>query len=349
MENLFLDDILSQPKFLSDLISAYSSSGHWKRLIGEAETMLKASGDPIIFVGMGSSNYASIPAVNQLMASGVMSWSAEAGELLYYQLSGLSKGTPIVAISQSGESIETNKVVQAIKDTCPVISITNQGDSSIAKAANINLPILAGQESSISTKTFSNSVVLARMLAERLTGGETIVFKEMSADLAKIDHFCRGLAQEISTVYDFMENRSVLHIIARGNVLSSALVGALILKEGAAIAVEAMAGGTFRHGPLEVAGKNHTALVLAPKGKTYNLLRDIALELTTYGSKVVIMTDGEIADTEGLYVLRVPDVGEALQPVAYVIPLQLLTWQMAKEQGRVPGFCELVTKVTTIE
>jgi glucosamine--fructose-6-phosphate aminotransferase (isomerizing) len=345
MADTFLSDIRNQERTLAALFEAYAGpQAYHSGLLQSAAEILKSK-DTIVFVGMGSSLYASVPAVNVLMEGGRMSWAAEAGELMHYQLNGLSQKTAVVAVSQSGESIETRKVVDKLSKKCPVIAVTNDENSSIAQTAEINLPILAGVESSISTKTFTNTVVLLRLMAQYCVDGRVnedypigTVPKIVDVSMAKVQEF-----------YDLAIGRSAFSVIARGDTLSSAMVGALIFKEGTALPAEAMSGATFRHGPLEIAGDQHVACILAPEGKTFCLLENLAKELVDYGSLVLFITDSGVPSSDRLEVIKMPVLPDSLEAAGYTIPLQLLTWYTAKARGRVPGRVTLVTKVTTRE
>ena len=105
----------------------------------------------MLFAGMGSSHYAPLAIRPALASAGVRAEIWEGGELLHYHLETCDRESVIVAVSQSGESAETRRVVEEAGGVCRVVSITNQAGSFLGRSGDPVLLMQAGEEDSIST------------------------------------------------------------------------------------------------------------------------------------------------------------------------------------------------------
>lgn len=101
---------------------------------------------PLVFVGMGSSHYAPI-VIRSRMAQAHMNYQIlEAGELYHYEMASIPRDAWVVAISQSGESIETRKVVESLQgQVAKIISITNEEGSALDQLADHTLYCTRGR------------------------------------------------------------------------------------------------------------------------------------------------------------------------------------------------------------
>ncbi len=125
-------------------------------------------------------------------------------------------------------------------------------------------------------------------------------------------------------------------------------MAALVLKEAAHLPAEALEGGQFRHGPLELAGPEMAALMVATEPATYDLDVALAEDIAAAGGAVLLASaTGEApAGVDGL---ALGDVPRALAPVLAVAPAQLLAWQLAAERGIDPCAFSVGAKVTRQE
>ncbi len=135
-------------------------------------------------------------------------------------------------------------------------------------------------------------------------------------------------------------------LVGRGPSYATALAGALLLKETAKLQAEGLSSAQFRHGPIEIAGPDHRAIVCAGSGPTCRLDARLAAELAAHGSQVLLLGPVDAAP-EGVVALALPDV--SLPPLVEIVPLQLLARQIALEQGIAPGSFRYGSKVTTAE
>ncbi|MBW7997448.1 MAG: SIS domain-containing protein [Candidatus Glassbacteria bacterium] len=336
----FLREADSQPEALADLIEFYRTEGaplltRWRELLAKYSR--------VEFIGMGTSEIAPLLIRSSLASAGIGVSIVDAGEYVHYHNADPAEGTLSVLISQSGESAETKKATAALAGQgAPVAVIVNDEDSSMAAAAKLVLPLKAGDENSISSKTYLNTLSVLHLMA----GGELAELDKVAGTIG------RGLDKPaiISAAEHLMPADSI-HFIGRGPALCSAGQLALTFMEGAQAHGRAFTGGAFRHGPYEVLGPGHRAVVLAPGGRTVKLCLAMANEMAGAGSHVVLVTDlDEIEPRENLVVLKVKNpVGERTFPLAFARVQAWLLHHVARLRGYEAGFLSRVSKVTDVE
>ncbi|MBO8126358.1 MAG: SIS domain-containing protein [Firmicutes bacterium] len=345
----FLQDIKNQPRVLSECFRQYIGE-YRERLQILSSWREKAPKAPVVFVGMGSSLYAPLAVTPFLNRQGIPTYIKEAGELFHYGLDGIPQDALVIAVSQSGESIETKNVVEALQGRHKLVAITNHTESSIAKEADLVLPMFAGEEAAASTKTFVASILVLYLASKALFNQpiETEAEK-IQAAISGLEKLTGELIEEIGTYLEFLGGIESLNVIGRGPTLASVYHGALIMKETAGAHAEGLAGGTFRHGPLELAGPGHRAIIMAPTGKTSELGINLSRELAEYGSKVLLLSDQKVPGHKNMEQIVMPAVEEDLASILYILPLELLAWDNARRMGWNPGIPRLITKVTIRE
>ena len=115
----------------------------------------------------------------------------------------------------------------------------------------------------------------------------------------------------------------------------------------AGMPVESLQAAQFRHGPLELAGPELAAIVLATEPETVALDRELAADLARLGAAVLLVTDG--AAPGGMLSIAIGSLDRLLTPAASVVPAQLLAWRLSVATGRIPGSYVHASKVTTHE
>jgi glucosamine--fructose-6-phosphate aminotransferase (isomerizing) len=316
----------------------------------------RASADrTIVFTGMGSSYDACYPAVAELARAGIAAVMLDAAELLHFRMGMLGPMTTLVVVSQSGESAEVVRVASALTGRTErpfVVAVTNGGSNTLASLADRSLDSRAGPETGPSTMTFASSLVVVGALGRVLTGARTsdvlgrlAIGAELAA--AAIE---RVLADtELSQgLVSWLGRRETLVILGRGPARAAAEMGALTIKEAVGMPVESLQTGQFRHGPLELAGPNLAAILIATEPETRSLDLALADELLTIGAGVLVVVADEQPGSRATQVV-VGALDRALAPAVSVLPCQLLAWRLAAARGRDPGAYYRATKVTTHE
>ena len=345
----FLDEVHQQPAALRSVLDYYCAEG--RERLAAVRDLYNERGQHLLFTGMGSSYFAPMAILPLLTASGVNATCQEAGELLHYRLELCNAQTVVVAVSQSGESIETRRVVEKTLERCCFVAVTNIIASFLGRTGDILLPLCAGEETAISTKTYVNTLAVLHLLAAALTGKDIDTEVERIRCLAdEMEGFLAERRGEIDAAAEFLQGIFFLYFIARGPSVAAAHQGALTFNEGARLPTCALPGGTFRHGPFEMVGREFAAVFFAPAGRTGGITTGMAREVAEAGGRVLLLSD--IASnhiTPNLRTVKLVACGEDLFPLNACLPVELLLYEMAHHRGREAGLFERISKVTSKE
>ncbi|MCE5249674.1 SIS domain-containing protein [bacterium] len=346
----FVREIRMQPDALRKAADFYSSREGYSLLTAVAETA--RSKRKIVFTGMGTSLYAPYLLVRELAGIVPDIEIHDAGELIHFGLDCFHGDELLVAVSQSGESAETKQAVGALKGRISTVSIVNNTASFMGMNSDFVLPLQAGDEASISTKTYTNTLAVLLLLAESILSkepGKVIRGIRETADI--MENTLEATSELAQSAVSFFGGFDSLHLIARGSDLVTARQWALTLKEGAGIFTEALSAGLFRHGPIEMAGNGHYAVCIASRVNQWELTVNLAKDLAQYGSRVLLITDEEKPDVECSNMLPVsikcPDPRFFSMLCA---PLSgLFIHETAKRRGREAGIFRHIQKITARE
>jgi glucosamine--fructose-6-phosphate aminotransferase (isomerizing) len=309
----------------------------------------------ILFLGMGSSYFASIYAKYILSKIPSIHINAiSASEFLHYPFY-IEHDSLIFPISQSGESAETVKVAKNLrKRGFEIFCITNSKDSSLSKLSDETLLTYAGEEKCSATKTFLSTIILIYLLSINLGIRENhlsedyrnlaerniySVVKTMRERLGLWSRKCLEIAKISVKVNSIV-------ILGRGYNVCTAFQGALLFKEISKIHAEGMDGGNFRHGPIELVSPNFLTISLA-SGFTKRLMFGIARDVEKLGGKNVIISDDKGAIRDGD--ILVNNISEKLSPLLFSVPLELIAYHSSILKGRDPDSLEHLSKITSIE
>jgi glucosamine--fructose-6-phosphate aminotransferase (isomerizing) len=347
---VFLSEVLDQPRALRVVLNHYLHGLGRESMSAAARLCREAKRGPA-FVGMGSSYYAPLVSMCILNSQAAPSQVWEAGELLYYYMGGLSSEQVLVAVSQSGQTIEVRKVVSAMRGKMPVIGVTNNEDSWLAENCDVVLPMLAGTETMSTSKTYVNTLailsVLAWQTAKRFDKSKE---DQLLAVPSLLENELRDWETRMGSALELLGHPSFLHLVSRGPSYSTALQAQVILKEGAYLLTEAQTGASFRHGPFEIIDQQHRAMVLAAKGPTYEITINLVRDMAAVGSKILLVTNAKPIDPiKNVHVYLMPDVEEYILPMLNIVPVETLLILLARQRGMEPGAITKGNKVTINE
>ncbi|MFL5796869.1 MAG: SIS domain-containing protein [Actinomycetota bacterium] len=351
----FLEEIAAQPAAIR------RAAGALRAQIDPLERLARIVADPArprrsaVFTGMGASYAACYAPVTVLAGLGVQASMVDAAELLHFRRGLLSRDTVVVIVSQSGRSAEAVRLVAELDSSAgpTVVAVTNGPDNPLALSAKVALDTHAGAEVGPSTLSFGASVVVLAAVADVLAGrpvSSALTTAEANAGAAACS--AEGLLDEPAASADrfraWFDDRPAVVLLGRGAARAASEVGALVLKEAARVPAEALESAQFRHGPLELAGRDLAAAVVAIEPATEDLDRALAAELAAAGGSVLVIgrtATGEAGERE----VMIGQVDRALAPSVAVVPFQLLAWRVAVDRGFSPGMLQIASKVTTRE
>src|SRR6202166_1093646 len=173
----------------------------------------------------------------------------------------------VVGISQSGESTDTNLVLErARRQGALTLGITNESGSAMARLAEHVFLVRAGREKSVAaTKTYTGQMLMMYLLAYALGGGVKIAYLERIPDVVGATLALEPEIDSLSERYRFMRHAVV---VGRGLNYSNAFEMALKLMETCYVVAERFSSADFLHGPIALVEQNFPVFAFAPPGKT---------------------------------------------------------------------------------
>lgn len=307
--------------------------------------------DRIVLSGMGSSTFGTYPAWLELAAHGLPAFNVESAELLHYAPELITPRTLLWLTSQSGRTIEVLGLLERFQqgENRPafILGLTNEPGSVLAQSADATLFLQAGEESTVSTKTYLNTLAVAQLAAlclcgEDLDGPRAELARTQAGIRAYLDRFDAHLA----AVAEAAGKIERLFLVGRGPSMASVETCALTLKESTKFPAVGLEAAQFRHGPLELADERLTVVVFEGMPRTADLNRRMGQELASYGARVLWAGAQPPAGTRPLPMPEWSGIG---LPLAEALPLQLLSLVLAKQTGFAPGVFRRIEKVTTSE
>lgn len=231
----FLRDVLAAPDRLTALADAYAGGGP----LGDVPAARR-----IVFTGMGSSRFAALPAAAALRSHGLDAVAEYASTTLAARP---AVGTLAVAISASGSTPETIEALGRHAGTSTTVAVTNDPDGELGRLADIVLPLHAGvEESGVSCLTFQATLALLQLLVAHLgaPGADMNDLRHAVDDAAAVRDGRHGWLAEIA---ERVDGAPAAFLIAPAARLSTALQGALMLREGPRLTADGTETGDWLH------------------------------------------------------------------------------------------------------
>jgi glucosamine--fructose-6-phosphate aminotransferase (isomerizing) len=260
----------------------------------------------------------------------------------------------LLGISQSGAGPDVAAVVAAARAAgAPTVAITNDPGSLLAEAAEIVLPLRAGEERAVAaTKTYVASLaVVAGLVARLATLGDTpaswaTALPGVPAALEDALRTAGGwLAGEGRGCVEAFAAAGEALVVSRGHNFATALELALKLKETGRIFADGYSTADLLHGPVAVAGPMVPTLAIRPDGPAGRAVDDALTVAVRRGIVPWTIGGPEVAGRPRSLVVA-PDLPEPLTPLAYVLPGFLVAEAVARARGRDPDAPPGLTKVT---
>ncbi|MCD6483087.1 MAG: glutamine--fructose-6-phosphate transaminase (isomerizing) [Candidatus Aenigmarchaeota archaeon] len=310
-EHYMLKEILEQPRVSEILINSLETEQN--KRVNKLLDAIK-SFEKIVFIAAGSSYHSSLIGSYLLRSLEYNAFSVLASE--YKQFFLYDKGTLLIPVSQSGETMD---VILALKDlknkVGDVFSIVNVPYSTIQRISSNSIEILAGQEKAVAaTKTYTNQLVLFYYIANSL--GLRVKIDEIPL---KIDEAIKRNREKIIEIANELTDPKDIFIIGRDIDFLASLEIALKLKEIAYKHAEAFAAGELKHGTIALIEKGTPVIVLHGFN---DLIESNTKEVESRGAKTVVFGDD----------LYIP-LDDLTYPIYHVVLGQLLTYYIAKNNN----------------
>ncbi len=323
--------------------------------------------DKIFVVACGTSYNAGLVGRSAIEHWAKLSVETEIASEFRYRDPVLSPTSLVVAISQSGESLDTMEAVTfARRQKAPVLALCNVVDSSMARDASAVLYTHAGPEICVAaTKTHIAQVAALNVFALYLAQLRGTLYPEEAAHLVRDLQAVPDRIAEATTNHEHVKKvaekyRDIRDVffLGRGVGYAMAHEGALKLKELSYVRAEAYAAGELKHGPIALIEPGTLVVAIATKSRLLDKIVSNIQEVKARGASILTVAtdldgngriDSRLAElSDDVFV--VPDAGhELFNPMVDVVPLQLFSYYLAKARGNDVDKPRNLAKTVTVE
>ncbi|OGG53031.1 glutamine--fructose-6-phosphate aminotransferase [Candidatus Kaiserbacteria bacterium RIFCSPLOWO2_12_FULL_53_8] len=344
-EHFMLKEIMEGPQVIEDTLRGRLIADEGMAKLGGLESVANElkNIERIIIVAQGTAYIAGLVGEYMLEEYAGVPVEVEYASEFRYRSPVLNQKTALIAISQSGETLDTLEAVREGKRKGALtLGIVNAVGSTIARETDAGVYNHAGPEISVaSTKALISqlaALVLFTLFFGRQRSMGVKTAKEIIAELKtlpkKIETILKSEETIAALAKKYANNRDFLFIGRKSNY-PIALEGALKLKEISYMHAEGYSAGEMKHGPIAMIDEHFPTLAIATVGSVYEKMvsniheikarKGPVIALATEGDKEI----GKLADD----VIYVPETIEMLSPILNVVPLQLFAYYFAKEKG----------------
>lgn len=365
--HFMLKEIHEQPKVVQRTLEGRLGSNQvLVQAFGPQAAELFAKVRNVQIVACGTSYHAGMVARYWLEELAGIPCQIEVASEFRYRKVVVQPDTLFVSISQSGETADTLAALRNAKALSPEqggylasLAICNVGISSLVRESDLTLLTQAGPEIGVaSTKAFTTQLVALMLLCLALGQVRGSLDKALEAEL--VEELRRlptrlgealamdGVVEKVSEL--FAEKHHAL-FLGRGAQYPVAMEGALKLKEISYIHAEAYPAGELKHGPLALVDSDMPVVTVAPNNELLEKLKSNLQEVRARGGELLVFADEQagMRNGEGTHVVNMPHIHDALAPILYTIPLQLLSYYVAVLKGTDVDQPRNLAKSVTVE
>ena len=311
------------------------------------ESLLKSI-DKIIVIACGTAAYAGHVARYAIEHWCMIPTEVELAHEFRYRDPIVNEKTLVVALSQSGETMDTLMAVRhARQQGAKVIAICNTQGASIPREADAALYTHAGPEIAVaSTKAFLAQITATYVLGLYLAQLRGNMFAD---EVEAILDDLRAMPDKVQTVIDGkddvaalaqgMQDATSVLFLGRHVGYPVALEGALKLKEIAYLHAEGFAAGELKHGPIALVEEGQPVFVIVPSPRGRDSLHAKVVsniqEVRARGAiTIVIAEEGDDAvEAYANHIIRIPQAPTLMQPLLATVPLQIFACKVAEAKG----------------
>ncbi|CAB4643164.1 unannotated protein [freshwater metagenome] len=360
--HFMLKEIFEQPKAVADTLIGRLSDNN-QILLDELHMSKKEiqSLKKITVIACGTAYHAGLVAKYAIEKWAKIPVEVEIASEFRYRDPIIDSSTLVIAISQSGETMDTLMAVRHAKSAgARVLSICNTNSSTIPRESDAVLYTHAGPEIAVaSTKALLTQIIAVYLIGLHLAQANGSLSDQQVHDIysellelpGKIEQILETVEPLRELTRKFAKNDTVL-FLGRNIGYPVALEGALKLKELAYIHAEGFAGGELKHGPIALIDQGTPVIAILPAGKEHALdekmLSNIQ-EVKARGARVIVIAE-EGAVVEGAeHVITIPTARPIFQPILATVPLQVFAYEIAVARGNDVDQPRNLAKSVTVE
>jgi glucosamine--fructose-6-phosphate aminotransferase (isomerizing) len=330
-DHFMLKEIHEQPRVFKDTTDSYISDDS----ICNMPDFDKYN--KIHVVACGSAYHTGLVGKNLIEEYANIPVTVEVASEYRYKKNFYDKDTLVIVVSQSGETADTLAALRKAKsDHVDTLAIVNVPNSSIAREADHVLLVKAGPEVAVATtKAYSAQVATFGIIALNIGVDKGVISKEDYVNILKEIREMPVLIENIINNKEYKEiakaiyERDDIFFIGRGIDYDLCQEGSLKLKEISYIHSQAYAAGELKHGTISLVCDGTPVIGII----TDDLLKDKTIsniqEVKSRGAKCVIISNDDSINGYD-YTIVIPKVHKILQPLLTVLPLQLISYEVAK-------------------
>jgi glucosamine--fructose-6-phosphate aminotransferase (isomerizing) len=360
-----LKEIAEQPKAVADTLLGRIDEGGTLSLdeVRIPQAVLREA-EKVVIVACGTAFHSGLIAKYAIEHWTRMPCEVELASEFRYRDPILDQRTLVVAISQSGETMDTLMALRHAREQgARVLAICNTNGSTIPRESDAVLYTHAGPEVAVaSTKAFLTQLVACYLVALYLgqvrgtKWADEIrdVVRELSQIPLQVARVLETMEPVRALARSLVDKRTVL-FLGRHVGYPVALEGALKLKELAYMHAEGFAAGELKHGPIALIESDLPVVVVVPSPRGRSVLHDKIVsniqEIRARGARtVVIAEEGDDAVVPYAdHLIRVPATPTLLQPLVTAVPLQVFACELATARGNEVDQPRNLAKSVTVE
>ena len=312
---------------------------------------VKGTINRVVFVACGTSYHASLTGKYLIESLVRMPTEVLLASEFKYSAKALNDQTLVIFISQSGETADTLKALDAANETSKTLAIVNVRGSSATRRADYVIQTQAGPEIGVAaTKTYVSQLIAIYLFSALLADDQELL-KRLDKVPDYIDEVLKkqGIIREISRLY---KRDKDAFFIGRGFSYPIALEGALKLKEISYIHAEGYAAGELKHGPIALIDEHIPVVVVAPPGEDYKKIMSNLQEVKARGADILgigaIGDEDLVSESDNVFLIN-PEVDDILSPLVYIVPFQLLSYHVSVIRKLDPDKPKNLAKCVTVE
>ncbi|MEJ6627241.1 MAG: glutamine--fructose-6-phosphate transaminase (isomerizing) [Actinomycetes bacterium] len=353
-EHFMLKEIFEQPKAIADTLLG--------RISGLGDDVTKGIDlkniDKVVIIACGTAYHAGLVGKYAIEKWANIAVDVELASEYRYREPSVDNKTLLIAISQSGETMDTLMAMRYAKEKgAKVFAVCNTNGSTIPRESDAVLYTHAGPEIAVaSTKAFETQLIAMYLIGLHLGRIRGAISEDLMVEIeselselpAKVEQVLETVEPLRELTRKFSKSASML-FLGRHVGFPTALEGALKLKELAYMHAEGFAGGELKHGPIALIEEGTPVVAIMPAAGSLlaEKMASNIQEVKARGAVIIAIADSPLAAAN--YLVRIPTTHEFLQPVLSVVPLQVIAYEMAIARGNDVDQPRNLAKSVTVE
>ncbi len=355
-------EIHEQPRAVAETLEERLGGGRvLAQAFGPGSAEIFARTRAVQIVACGTSYHAGLVARYLIESLCGIPCMVEIASEYRYRQPVVPEDTLYVTISQSGETLDTLEALRAAREMgyLAILGICNAPESALVRESDLVLMTRAGPEIGVaSTKAFTTQLAALNLLVlslARCRGMDEDNERELVTQLQTLPALLEEILQMNEAIESLAErfvDKEHALFLGRGIQYPIAMEGALKLKEISYIHAEAYPAGELKHGPLALVDADMPVVTVAPNNALLEKLKGNLQEVRARGGELIVFADPDVGmePADGIFVMEMPrHIGSFQAPIAFTLPLQLLSYHVAVLKGTDVDQPRNLAKSVTVE